>query len=76
MGLSDREMSLIEILLRHPEGLTAEGIADRLGVSARTVHRDLQPASDFLDSYGLTLLRQAGRGVSVEGAPDSGLREA
>lgn len=73
MGLSDREMSLIEILLRHPEGLTAEGIADRLGVSARTVHRDLQPAADFLDSHGLTLLRQAGRGVSVEGA--TALRE-
>lgn len=71
MGLSDREMSLIEILLRHPEGLTAEGIADQLGVSARTVHRDLQPASDFLDSHGLTLLRQAGRGVSVEGAPET-----
>ncbi len=71
MGLSDREMLLIEILLRHPEGLTAEGIADRLGVSARTVHRDLQPAADFLDSHGLTLLRQAGRGVSVEGAPTS-----
>ena len=64
-------MSLIEILLRHPEGLTAEGIADRLGVSARTVHRDLQPAADFLDLHGLTLLRQAGRGVSVEGTSAS-----
>ncbi|HET7478201.1 MAG TPA: BglG family transcription antiterminator [Rubrobacteraceae bacterium] len=71
MGLSDREILLIEVLLRHPYGLTAEGIAERLGVSARTVHRELQPASEFLDSHGLTLLRQAGRGVSVEGAPQA-----
>jgi mannitol operon transcriptional antiterminator len=71
MGLSDREILLIEVLLRHPEGLTAEGIADQLGVSARTVHRELQPASDFLDTHGLKLLRQAGRGVSVEGTPQA-----
>jgi mannitol operon transcriptional antiterminator len=67
MGLPLREIRLIEVLLRHPEGLTADGLADRLGVSARTVHRDLQPASEFLASRGLTLVRQAGLGVRVEG---------
>jgi mannitol operon transcriptional antiterminator len=67
MGLPFREIRLIEVLLRHPEGLTADGLADRLGVSARTVHRDLQPASEFLASRGLTLVRQAGLGVRVEG---------
>ncbi|MGI9047958.1 MAG: HTH domain-containing protein, partial [Rubrobacteraceae bacterium] len=69
--LSAREIQLIEVLLRHPRGLTAGGIADRLGVSARTVHRDLQPASDFLGSHGLLLVRQSGRGVSVEGTPET-----
>ena len=68
MGLTIREIRLIEVLLRHPEGLTADDLADRLGVSARTVHRDLQPASEFLASYDLTLVRQAGRGINVEGA--------
>lgn len=71
MELSRREIQLIELLLRQPEGLTADGIAGRFGVSARTVHRDLQFASDFLDSYGLTLLRQSGRGVSVEGSVEA-----
>jgi mannitol operon transcriptional antiterminator len=70
MGFSDREVSLIGILLRHPEGLTADGIASRLGVSTRTVHRDLQPAEEFLASHGLKLLKQAGRGVSVEGTSE------
>jgi mannitol operon transcriptional antiterminator len=42
-------------------------LADRLGVSARTVHRDLQSASEFLASHDLTLVRQAGRGIKVEG---------
>jgi len=67
MGLSIREIRLIEVLLRHPGGLTADDLADRLGVSARTVHRDLQPASKFLASRDLTLVRQAGRGIKVEG---------
>lgn len=70
MGLSAREIRLIEVLLRHPKGLTAGGIAGRLGVSARTVHRDLQPASNFLESHGLSLVRQSGRGVSVEGTTE------
>ena len=71
MGLTIREIRLIEVLLRHPEGLTADDLADRLGVSARTVHRDLQPASEFLASHDLTLVRQAGRGINVEGPPSA-----
>ena len=70
MGLTIREIRLIEVLLRHPGGLTADDLADRLDVSARTVHRDLQPAGEFLASYDLTLVRQAGRGINVEG-PDA-----
>ncbi|CAA9426622.1 MAG: Mannitol operon activator, BglG family [uncultured Rubrobacteraceae bacterium] len=74
MGLTIREIRLIEVLLRHPEGLTADDLADELGVSARTVHRDLQPASEFLASHDLTLVRQAGRGINVEGAPSARAR--
>jgi mannitol operon transcriptional antiterminator len=70
-GLSTREIRLVEALLRHPDGLTASDIADQLSVSARTVHRDLHAASDFFDSHGLTLVRQAGRGISVEGTPET-----
>src|ERR687897_2780987 len=67
MGLSAHEIELIGALLRHPEGLTVADLADRLGVSARTVHRDLQSASEFLGPRDLTLVRRAGRGVRVEG---------
>jgi mannitol operon transcriptional antiterminator len=67
MGLSAHEVELIGALLRHPEGLTVADLADRLGVSARTVHRDLQSASEFLGPRDLTLVRRAGRGVRVEG---------
>ena len=68
MGLSVHELELIGALLRQPEGLTVADLADELGVSARTVHRDLQSASEFLGPRGLTLVRRAGRGVRVEGA--------
>lgn len=67
MGLPVREIRLIEVLLRHPEGLTVGDLAARLDVSARTVHRDLRSASSFLASHGLTLVRRAGQGVRVEG---------
>ena len=67
MGLPIREIRLIEVLLRHPGGLTADNLADRLGVSSRTVHRALQPASEFFSDQDLTLVRQAGRGIKVEG---------
>jgi mannitol operon transcriptional antiterminator len=71
MELSAREIQLIEALLRQPEGLTAGDIASRLGVSARTVHRDLQPASEFLGSRGLTLVKQSGRGLRVDGTAEA-----
>jgi mannitol operon transcriptional antiterminator len=74
MGLPIREIRLIEVLLRHSGGLTADGLAERLDVSARTVHRDLQPASEFLASHGLTLVRQAGRGIKVEGTASARAR--
>jgi len=71
MELSGREILVIEVLLRHPEGLTAGDIASLLGVSARTVHRDLQPASEFLGSRGFTLVKQSGRGLRVEGTAEA-----
>lgn len=74
VGLSARETRLIGALLRHPAGLTVADLADRLDVSARTVHRDLDPASEYLADRSLTLVRQAGRGLRVEG--EAGVREA
>ena len=71
MGLSAREIRVIEVLLRHPNSLTIDGVAERLGVSARTVRRELQPASDFLDSHSLTLVKRPGRGLSVEGKAEA-----
>ena len=74
MGLSARETQVIEVLLRHPEGITAAGIAGRLGVSARTVHRDLRPAAVFLGARGLALARRPGSGLRVEGTPEARAR--
>ena len=37
-----RFMKLAMILRDHPDGLTAQALADLVGVSKRTVYRDLQ----------------------------------
>lgn len=71
MALSVREIRVIESLLRHPDGLTANDIAESLGVSSRTVHRDLVAASEFLEDRDLFLARQSGRGLKVEGTDEA-----
>ncbi|MGH3086565.1 MAG: BglG family transcription antiterminator, partial [Rubrobacteraceae bacterium] len=71
MELSIREIRVIESLLRHPEGITANAIATELDVSARTVHRDLDPADRFLEAHDLALARQSGRGLKIEGTNEA-----
>lgn len=71
MEFSIREIRVIETLLRHPGGVTANAIATELDVSARTVHRLLDDADRFLEPHGLTLARQSGRGMKIEGANEA-----
>ncbi|HEX6923476.1 MAG TPA: BglG family transcription antiterminator [Bacillales bacterium] len=69
MYMAARERQILEILLQ-PEGnrVTVKEIAQQLGVSSRTIHRDLQGLEGILDQYGLSLNRQAGVGIEIEGS--------
>lgn len=50
---------------------TAEKLASILGVSRRTILRDLPGLSDKLKAYGIKLQRKSGKGISLEGESDS-----
>lgn len=58
MKRQSRLFALAETLRARKSGVTAEELADRFGVSVRTIYRDL----DALGDAGLPLLSERGRG--------------
>ncbi|MFS0780010.1 BglG family transcription antiterminator [Neobacillus sp. 3P2-tot-E-2] len=67
MYISARERQVLEILLTEKDEITVKDLADQIGVSGRTVHRDLKNVEDILMEYGLTLQKKSGVGVQVAG---------
>ena len=67
MYISARERQILEILLKTPDETTVKDLADFIGVSGRTIHRDLKNIEDILDGYNLTLQKKSGVGVQITG---------
>lgn len=67
MYISARERQILEILLKAAEEITVKDLADQIGVSGRTVHRDLKNVEDILQEYQLTLEKKSGVGVQIMG---------
>ncbi len=58
----------MEILLKTTKGeLTVKDLAIQIGVSSRTIHRDLKNVEDILEEYNLTMQKKAGVGIQVTG---------
>lgn len=60
-----RYLKVASILHAHPEGIPAQGIADRIGASKRTVYRDLRAMDE---EAGLPIWQDAGRWGLEQGA--------
>ncbi|WP_342043536.1 HTH domain-containing protein [Bacillus sp. OTU2372] len=58
MYISARERQILEILLKTTDETTVKDLADLIGVSGRTIHRDLKNIEDILDEYNLTLQKK------------------
>jgi mannitol operon transcriptional antiterminator len=71
MYISARERQIIELLLNNPKGLTVENISETIGVSSRTVHRELKNIENTLSEFQLVLVKKAGTGVYIEGEEHS-----
>jgi mannitol operon transcriptional antiterminator len=67
MYISARERQVLEILLTETNELTVKDLADQIGVSGRTIHRDLKNVDDILEEYDLTLQKKSGVGIHVTG---------
>ncbi|GGB01607.1 PRD domain-containing protein [Macrococcus hajekii] len=69
MQISHREKKIIESLLKNPRSfLSIHQIAQNLGVSSRTVHRELKFVEETLSKMNLTLERQTGKGLRMTGS--------
>jgi len=70
MYISARERQILEILLTTKEEVTVKDLANEIGVSGRTIHRDLKNVEDILKEYQLTLHKKSGVGVQLTGDKD------
>jgi mannitol operon transcriptional antiterminator len=67
MYISARERQILEVLLKIPDETTVKDLAELIGVSGRTIHRDLKNIEDILEEYNLILQKKSGVGVQITG---------
>lgn len=67
MYVTARERKILEQLFSEEEKVTIKRVADDLGISTRTVHRDLKGIEQALQDYGLQLSKQSGGLLALEG---------
>jgi mannitol operon transcriptional antiterminator len=65
--ISARERKILDLLLAYPKGITVKDVAKQLGVSERTVHRDLKGVGQVVGAYNLQLIKKAGVGIQIVG---------
>ncbi|UOQ43818.1 BglG family transcription antiterminator [Halobacillus salinarum] len=70
MYIPARERKVIELLLESQYDVPIKQIADKLDVSARTVHRDLKGVEQVLETHGLTLKKKTGSGLAIIGSEE------
>lgn len=66
--MTARQRQMIMLLLDSSEEITAAEIAGNIGVSVRTVHREMEDTEQILHDFGLALSRKSGKGIQVNGA--------
>lgn len=69
MYISARERKILEILFTETNELTVRDLADQIGVSERTIHRDLKNVEDILTEKNLVLQKKSGVGIRIIGKP-------
>lgn len=72
--ITARQRQIITLLLGASEEITAAEIAADIGVSVRTVHREMEDIERILQEFGLDLSRKSGKGIQWSG-PKAALDE-
>ena len=71
MDFTPRMQQILQRLLKAKDYLSEQALADELGISKRTVQRELEGTEKALSSYKLKLVRQKRAGIRLDGSePD------
>jgi mannitol operon transcriptional antiterminator len=68
--LSSREKKIVKALIKASDYLTVKELAEQIGVSKRTVYRELSSLKEILKKSDLLLESKPGVGISIEGNQD------
>ena len=67
IALTSRQRNIIEYLLKHDVFVTNDEIAGYFNVSNRTIRKDLDVISIYLNEQGMELVRKPGSGIYLDG---------
>lgn len=70
MYMTAREQKLMKHLLLQNRYETVHELAEALQVSTRTIHRELKTIKPLMESFGLTLDKQPGKGLKAVGSSE------
>ena len=73
--ITARQRQILLLLMDRKEGMTAAEIAAEVGVSVRTVHREMEEIEMSLEAFGLLLHKKSGTGIRIEGRSDEDVEE-
>ncbi|RJE90386.1 PRD domain-containing protein [Paenibacillus sp. 1011MAR3C5] len=71
MKVSNRQRKILELLLSRQDDTTAEQLGQTIGISSRTVHRELQILDPVLAGYDIALVKKSGSGIKLMSDPRS-----
>ena len=65
--LTMRQVQILRYFLEHDDFTSPQPLADRLGVSLRTLQRELAELDLYLDRFGIRFRKKFGRGMKLHG---------
>ncbi len=68
MELTPRMKQILQVLLKEPDAVSVKNLAEQIGVSRRTVQRELESIQTPLKAYELTFESKTGVGVWIDGS--------
>lgn len=66
--ITARQRQMLLLLLEASEEIAAAEIAAGVGVSVRTVHREMEDIQKVLQDFGLDLIKKSGKGIQLSGS--------
>ncbi len=71
MEFTPRIRNILQVMLASEKPVTKQEVADRIGVSKRTVQREFEYLEPALGEYGLVLENKKGVGLWIEGSQEN-----